>query len=62
MGRHCSAVLLEAVGFDSGLLFCREGLGWCLGPAQGVVRGAWELAGTLPGRQQLASSETDQTP
>jgi len=55
-------VLLQAVGFDPGLLSCREGLNRRLEPARGGVRGAWELAGTLPGMQQLASSETDQTP
>ncbi len=55
-------MLLQAVGFDPGLLFCREGLDRHLGLAQGGVREAWELAGTLPGRPQLASSETDQTP
>ena len=56
-------MLLQAVGLDPGLLSCcREGLDRRLGPAQGGVREAWELAGTLPGRQQLASSETGQTP
>jgi len=60
--RHCSAVLLQAIGFDPGLLICREGLDRHLGLARGGVREAWELAGTLPGRQLLASSETDQTP